>query len=52
MENQDLISLIREYIDVFTWIYEDMPDLDPQVAMHHLNIKLDAKSVKQQQRQF
>jgi len=26
--------------------------LDPQVAMHHLNINLDAKPVKQQQRRL
>ena len=48
-ERQDLISLIKEYVDVFAWSYEDMPGLNPQVAMHHLNIKLDAKPVKQQQ---
>jgi len=29
-----------------------MPGLDPQVAMHRLNINLDAKPVKQQQRRF
>jgi len=29
-----------------------MPGLDPQIAMHRLNIKPDAKSVKQQRRQF
>ena len=29
-----------------------MPGLDPQVALHHLNIKLDAKPIKQQQQQF
>ena len=29
-----------------------MPGLDPQVAMHRLNIKPDAKPVKQQQRRF
>jgi len=29
-----------------------MPGLDPQVAMHRLNIKPDAKLVKQQQRWF
>jgi len=29
-----------------------MPGLDPQVAMHHLNINPDAKPVKQQQRWF
>jgi len=52
IEKQDLISLIREYIDAFVWSYDDMLGLDPQVAMHHLNIKSDAKPVKQQQRQF
>jgi len=29
-----------------------MPGLDPQIAMHPLNINLDAKLVKQQQRRF
>jgi len=29
-----------------------MPGLDPQEAMHHLNIKPDAKPIKQQQRRF
>ena len=29
-----------------------MPVLDPQVAMRHLNIKLDAKPDKQQQRRM
>ena len=29
-----------------------MPGLDPQIAMHRLNIKTDVKSVKQQRRQF
>jgi len=32
-EKEDLIRLIQEYIDVFTWNYEDMLGLDPQVAM-------------------
>jgi len=48
-EKEDLISLVREYIDVFAWNYKDMPGLDPQVAMHRLNINLDVKPVKQQQ---
>jgi len=51
-EKEDLIQLIREYIDVFAWNYEDMPGLNPQNAMHRLNINPDVKSVKQQQRQF
>ena len=51
-EREELMVLVREYIDVFAWNYEDMTGLDPQVAMHHLNIKPDAKLVKQQQRRF
>jgi len=51
-EKEDLISLVREYIDVFTWNYEDMPGLDPRVAMHRLNINSNVKPVKQQQRRF
>ena len=49
-EKEDLVSLVREYIDVFTWNYEDMPGLDPQVAMHCLSINPDVKPVKKQQR--
>ena len=29
-----------------------MPELDPQIAMHHLNINPDVKPVKQQQWRF
>jgi len=29
-----------------------MPRLDPRVAMHRLNINVDVKPVKQQQRRF
>jgi len=47
-EKEGLICLVWEYIDVFVWNYEDMPGLDPQVAMHRLNINLDTKPVKQQ----
>nr|ABD63198.1 gag/pol polyprotein, related [Asparagus officinalis] len=51
-EKENLISLIREYIDVFALNYEDMPGLDPRIAMQRLNISPDAKPVKQQQRRF
>ena len=45
---EDLIHLIWEYKDIFTWNYEDMPGLDPQIAMHYLNINPNTKPVKQQ----
>jgi len=46
-EREELIALVREYIDVFARNYKDMLGLDPQIAMHRLNIKPDVKSVKQ-----
>lgn len=46
-ELQNLIELIREYMDIFTWNYEDMLGPDKEIA-YHLNIKLDTKPVKQQ----
>ena len=46
-EREELIALIQKYIDIFAWNYEDMPILDPQIAMHRLNIKPDVKPVKQ-----
>jgi len=46
-EKEDPIHLIREYIDVLAWNYEDMLGLNPQIAMHHLNINPDDKPVKQ-----
>ena len=32
-EREELMILVKKYIDVFAWNYEDMPGLDPQVAM-------------------
>ena len=46
-KREDLISLVRKYIDVFAWNYEDMPVLDPQVTIHRLNINPDVKPIKQ-----
>ena len=51
-DKEDLIRLIQGYIELFVWNYDDMPGLDPQVAMHRLNINPNAKPVKQQQRRF
>src|SRR4051812_22052416 len=51
-EKADLIALIKEYVDVFAWHNEDMPVLEPKVAIHRLNIKADTKPVKQPKRRF
>ena len=35
-ERDRLIHLLRSYLDVFAWSYEDMPNLDPSIVQHHM----------------
>ena len=46
-ERSGLTDLLRSYLDVFAWSYEDMPGLDPTIVQHHLPILPHAKPVKQ-----
>ena len=32
-----LIDLLREYSDVFTWLYQDMPGLDTDIMVHQVD---------------
>ena len=45
LEKAQLISLLKEYIDVFAWEYHEMPDLDPNLVAHALNVEPGAKPV-------
>ncbi|XP_070034351.1 uncharacterized protein [Nicotiana tomentosiformis] len=51
-EEGTYIELLKEFKDVFSWIYKEMPRLDPKVAVHHLAIKNGARPFKQAQRRF
>lgn len=42
-----LVNLLKEYIDTFTWSYEDLLGLDPELVEHRLILHPDAKTVKQ-----
>ena len=46
-ERSRLIDLLRSYLDVFAWSYEDMPGLDPSIIQHYLPILPHARPVKQ-----
>nr|XP_011465143.1 PREDICTED: uncharacterized protein LOC101299390 [Fragaria vesca subsp. vesca] len=48
----DYKSLLQEYIDVFAWGYQDMPGLDPNVAVHKLAVSEEKRWVKQAPRRF
>ena len=45
-ETDRLIHLLRSYLDVFAWSYEDMSDLDPSIVQHHLPILPHVRPVK------
>ena len=51
-ERSGLIDLLRSYLDVFAWSYEDMPGLDPTIVQHHLPILPHARPVKHKLRRL
>nr|GMD28275.1 uncharacterized protein LOC109154689 [Ipomoea batatas] len=46
------VKLLKEYIDVFAWMYKEMPGLDPNVVVHRFAVKKACHPVKQAQRPF
>jgi hypothetical protein len=38
-------NLFKEFLDVFTWSYEDFPGIDPHVFKHDIKTYLNAKLV-------
>jgi hypothetical protein len=39
-------AIFQEFCDVFTWTYEDMPGIDPNIVVHEIKTYLDAKPVR------
>lgn len=48
----ELVICLSRNIDIFTSKVEDMPEIDPEVAVHILNVNPDARLVKQSKEQF
>ena len=51
-ERSGLIDLLKSYLDVFAWSYEDMLSLDPTIVQHHLPILPHARPIKQKLRRL
>ena len=51
-ENEQLVTLLKEYIDVFAWTYDEMPGLDPGLVVHAFNVDPRVKPVIQLARVF
>ncbi|KAK2450411.1 hypothetical protein QL285_009528 [Trifolium repens] len=45
-----VVDLLREYVDIFAWSYQDMPSLDPEIVEHCLPLKPEYPPVKQRLR--
>ena len=41
-----LTQLLHDYVEVFSWSYEDMPGLDADIMVHRLPTKEDCPPVK------
>jgi hypothetical protein len=51
-EKTSLVKLLKEYQDVFTWQYDQMPGLDPGLVAHALNVEPGTRPVIQLKRTF
>ena len=51
-ERDSLIHMLRSYLGVFSWFYEDMPGLDPSIVQHRLSPLTHARPVKQKLRRL
>ena len=51
-KRDSLLRLLRSYLDVFAWSYEDMPGLAPSIVQHHLPLVPHARPVKQKLRRL
>jgi hypothetical protein len=49
-EREELIALLRDYVDVFAWSYEDMPGLDTDIVVHRVPLVEGCKLIKQKLR--
>jgi len=49
-EVQIYTDLFKEFRDVFTWYYEEMPGIDPSIVQHEIKTYENAKLVRQRLR--
>jgi ribonuclease HI len=46
-QKEALITLLREFHEIFAWSYQDMPGLDTDIVVHKIPLKPECKPVKQ-----
>ncbi|XP_070054104.1 uncharacterized protein [Nicotiana tomentosiformis] len=51
-QKKKMIDLLRQYVDVFAWSYDDMPGLSVDIISHRLPTDPTRSPVKQKPRKF
>ncbi|XP_043693111.1 uncharacterized protein LOC122643562 [Telopea speciosissima] len=51
-ETSQMVSLLKEFEEVFAWSYKDMPGVDPKIVQHRLPTYPDSSPVKQKLRRM
>ena len=51
-EKEQLVALLKKYVDVFAWTYDEMPGQDPGLVVHFLSVDSGVKPVVQLARVF
>lgn len=44
-ENEQLLELLKKYVDVSAWTYDEMLGLDPRLVVHSLHVNPGTKPV-------
>ena len=42
---KEIISFLKDNLDVFAWSHEDMPGISANIIQHHLNVDLERKPI-------
>ena len=51
-EKDALVTLLKEFKEVFAWLYEDMPEIDTYIVQHCIPTNLTMKPVKSKLRRM
>ncbi|XP_058181242.1 uncharacterized protein LOC131299681 [Rhododendron vialii] len=51
-EEKELVGFLKEHVDVFAWVPEEMPAVDANVICHHLNVDPQHKPMMQKKRRL
>ena len=44
---KEIVDLLKEYVDIFAWSYQDMPSLSTEIVEHQLPMRPEYKPVQQ-----